>query len=398
MRDGFRILDIDRHVMEPLDMWPEYLPAHMKSYAPVATPGMRADDTVASRLERLGDYALLPTPPLITVNGQPIMRRVPEAAYIQLGLIAHERTELLFSAETPHGHIVDMDDAGVDVAVLLPNFAPYLVYNDDTSAAHSRAYAQAYNRWLADFCIHDPDRLMGAALISRHDPHAMVVDLEQAVRDQFSAVIIRPNPVRGQTLGSPAYVPFWQACEHHSVTVLVHEGSHAHVATTGMDRFDTYIAQHACSHPMEAMMALLAVIEAGVLEQHPGLRLVFLEAGCGWLPYWLWRLDQEYSLMGQEVRTRVRRPPSEYFQRQVWIALEPGEPMLGPIASSLGPERMVFGTDFPHLDHGADIIDEIFARRAELGDDALRAILWDNSAHLMGLHRSALEQDVGASA
>lgn len=386
MRDGFRIMDVDRHVMEPVSMWLEYLPPSMREHAPCLEPVAPPGETLASRLQRLGEHALLPTPQVLCVAGRPLMRDVSEVAYIETGLIGERRRALLSAAETPRGHIAEMDATGVDVAVMLPTFAPFLVYDDDIGAERSRAYAGAYNRWLTDFCSFAPARLLRAALLSRHDPEAMVCDLEQAIRDGVRSVVLRPNPVQGRTLGSPAYSRFWGACAHHSVTVLLHEGTHTRVPTTGADRFDTHFGQHACSHPMEAMMALLSLVEGGVLEAHPSLRVGFLEAGCGWLPYWLWRLDHlEYAQLRAEVRSRVRRPPSEYFQRQCWIALEPGEAMLGQVAKEIGPPRIVFGTDFPHLDHGPGIVDEVIAQRSALGDEALCTILWDSPARLMGM-------------
>jgi predicted TIM-barrel fold metal-dependent hydrolase len=116
------------------------------------------------------------------------------------------------------------------------------------------------------------------------------------------------------------------------------------------------------------------------------LRVGFLEAGCGWLPYWLWRLDQlEYASMRGEVRRTVRRPPSEYFQRQCWVALEPGEAMLDRVVPELGAPRLMFGTDFPHLDHDQGIVDAMLALRTTLGDSALRTILWDSPRALLGI-------------
>jgi uncharacterized protein len=385
MRDGFRILDIDRHVIEPPAMWAEYLPASMRAYAPCFRPIAPAGEPLPERLRRLGEYALLPTPQALCVGDTPIMRGVSEAAYIETGLLGERRRRFLTAAETPAGHLAEMDAKGVDVAVLLPTFASFLVYDDGIDAERSRAYALAYNRWLRDLCAHAPTRLLGAALLSRHDPAAMAGDLEQALHDGLRAVVLRPNPVQGRTLGAPEYERFWAACEHHSVAVLLHEGTHTRVVTAGADRFDSHFGQHACSHPLEAMMALLSLIEGGVLEAHPALRVGLLEAGCGWLPYWLWRLDRvEYAQFRAEVRARVRRPPSEYFRRQCWVALEPDEAMLGQVAAELGPARLVFGTDFPHLEHGPDVVDELLARRAALGDDALRAILWDNPSCLVG--------------
>jgi uncharacterized protein len=386
MRDGFRIVDMDRHVMEPVSLWPDYLPAWMRDEVPRLVPWIPEGETLESRLERLGDQALLPVPHVLTVGGKPLMRGVSEAAYIEIGLAAARRRDALRDAESACGHLAEMDRSGVDVAVLIPTFAWYLVYDDEIDAKRSRAYAQAYNRWLRDLCAAAPARLLGAALVSCHEPEAMVADLERAIGEGFTAVLLRPNPVLGRTLGAPAYTPFWRACAHHSVPVLLHEGCHTRVSTTGADRFESHFGQHACSHPLEAMMALLSLIDGGVLEAHPALRVGFLESGCGWLPYWLWRLDEvEYAMMAQEVRARVRRRPSEYFRRQCWIAIEPGEAMLDRAATEIGPGRLLFGTDFPHLEHGPGIVDELFSRRSALGDEALRAILWDSPSRLMGM-------------
>ena len=76
------------------------------------------------------------------------MRDVSEAAYIETGLVGASRRRILSAAETPQGHLAEMDVTGVDVAVMLPTFAPFLVFDDRIGADLSRAYARAYNRWL----------------------------------------------------------------------------------------------------------------------------------------------------------------------------------------------------------------------------------------------------------
>jgi len=386
MREGFRIMDLDRHVTEPMDMWSEYLPARLRDLAPRLVPGVPAEETLSGRLARLGQHALLPAPPILCVGDRPVLRDMPEVAHIETSLQAASRLTTLTASMTPAGQLDAMDADGIDRGVLFPYIASFLVYDERIPAEHSRAYARAYNRWLRDFCTHDPERLIGAAILSRHDPEAMVADLEQVVGEGFRAITLRPNPVFGHTPGAPAYLPFWQACERVGVPVLFHEATPAHVTTVGADRFDSLFGRHACSHPMEAMMALLSLIEGGVLEAHPELRVGFLEAGCGWLPYWLWRLDEiEYAALSGEVRSRVRQVPSRYFQRQCWIAAEPEEPMLARVVAEIGPERVLFGSDFPHTDHDAHAIDTMLARRAEFGDETLRAILWHNPHRLLGM-------------
>ena len=44
---------------------------------------------------------------------------------------------------------------------------------------------------------------------------------------------------------------------------------------------------------MELMLDLAGVICGGVMDRHPNLRVGFLEGNCSWLPWWLWRLDEE---------------------------------------------------------------------------------------------------------
>ena len=386
MKNGITIIDVDRHVMEPMAMWLEYLPLKYREDAPDVRPMTPPDESLEQRLDRLGDHALLATPPVVTVGGRPIWRGMTEVGYIEVGLHAEGHRRELVAAETAAGQLTTMDEAGVDVAVLLPTYAGYLVYDDEIDTDRSRAYATAYNRWLADLCRQNPTRLKGAALLSRHAPERMVADLEAAMAEGHRAAVLRPNPVHGRTLGASELDSFFAACEANDVPVLLHEGAHTRVETAGASRFKSHFAQHACSHPLEAMMAFLALLEGGVLERHPRLRVGFLESGCGWLPYWLWRLDElEYAQLSNEVRGCVNRRPSEYFRRQCWIAIEPGEAMLGSSIEAIGKDRVVFGTDFPHVDHDPRIVAKLFENDAPFDTAQRRALLWENPARLLGL-------------
>ncbi|HEU4536326.1 MAG TPA: amidohydrolase family protein [Polyangiaceae bacterium] len=390
MRNGIAIIDVDRHVMEPMSLWPEYLPAKYRAFAPDVRPLAPPGETLGARLARLGDHALFPTPAIVTVGGKPICHGMTEVGYIEVGLHAEGRRDEFVAAETAAGQLAAMDAWGVDLAVLLPTYAGFLVYDEDVDADRSRAYASAYSRWLADLCRERPARLKGAVLLSRHDPAHLVADLEAGLAAGHRAAVMRPNPVRGRTLGAPELEPFYAACAASGVPLLLHEGAHTRVQTAGASRFATHFAQHACSHPLEAMMALLALLEGGVLERHPSLRVGFLESGCGWLPYWLWRLDAlGYAQSSNELGDRMRRPPSAYFRRQCWIAFEPDEALLRPAVEAIGADRVVFGTDFPHVDHDAQIVGKLFGPDAPLDAALLEAALWHNPARLLGLDEPA---------
>jgi uncharacterized protein len=388
MRNGFKIFDADRHVLEPLSLWADYLPAKFRACAPTLQNWPTHHESMSERLERLGTQALLPTPPVPAVNGTSLYRGMPEAGYIELGAQAMLRGAELAASASAAGQLANMDLLGIDVGVLLPTYASYLVHDDDIAAPLSRAYAKAYNRWMYDLRQANPERLLAACVISCHDPEQMVFDLNGALAQDPIAVVLRPNPMQGRTLSDPAYKSFWQACQFHDLPVLLHEGTHAKVTTVGVDRYATRFGQHACSHPLEAMLALLSLIEGGVFSQNPGLRVAILEAGSGWLPYWLWRLDEiEYRKLANEVADRVKKPPSNYFREHCWIAFEPGEALFDNVLEHVGADRFLLGTDFPHLDHDSDPVTLLLETRS-LSSDTIRRLCWENAASLFKIASS----------
>lgn len=355
------IIDCDRHVIEPIAMWREHLPEAYRDGAPVLVD-QAAREPLRARLARLGPLGLEPLPPVPMLDGELLQRGFSERAQREISRLTFARAAQLEAATRGDGQLAAMDAAGVDVALLLPTYAQYLLAVDGMEPARAAAFAHAYNSWLHAYCSRDPQRLLGAGAVARHDPAAMLAELDRIAGFGWPAVVLRPNVVAGRRLGDPAYEPFWTACAARGLAVALHEGTHARVPTAGADRFATRFAQHACSHPMELMMAFLDLLEAGVLERHPTLRVAFLEGGCGWVPYWLWRLDEEYAQLAGEVSEHVRMAPSAYFRRQCFVALEPGEPDLPRLLDAIGPDSVVFGSDAPHLDHEADVVAQLTSR------------------------------------
>ncbi len=388
MRDGFRIADADRHVVEPIEMWREHLPPALREHAPYHAPDQ---EPPAARLARLGSRALLPPPPVPMLEGRPLYNSMSERAWLELAWSARARAASLDRLESPEAHLREMDREGIDVAVLFPTYALLVLGRDDLPPDLALGFTRAYNEWLRGLCARDPARLRGVTLVCPHAPERMASELSAA----GSAVVLRPNLVGGRRLSHPAYADFWAECERRSIGVVMHEGTHSYLPAAGADRFESRFALHACSHPMEQMMALLDLIEGGVLERHPALRVALLEAGCGWLPYWLWRLDEEYAHLAGEVEERVRMRPSAYFRRQVMVGAEPDEPLLPEVIQHIGEESLLFGTDYPHLDHDEGQVARALSLRGSIAETALRKMLWDNAARFFGLGPAQQQQENG---
>ncbi len=248
----------------------------------------------------------------------------------------------------PRARLADMDAEGIDQAVLYPTIGLYFSVVDDPAAAV--ALAAAYNDWLAGYCAADARRLFGAAMLPLQDPDEAARELRRAVTELgFVAGFVRPNPCRGRSLSDRAYDVVWDAAEELGVPIGIHEGSSVIVPTLGSDRPFNPLVLHAVSHSFEQMLACAQLIAFGVLERHPGLRCIFLESSGGWAPFWLERLDEQAESFGGFCPGMALRP-SEYFARQCAISFEVDERTLPALAPFVGPERIVWGSDYPHHD------------------------------------------------
>jgi predicted TIM-barrel fold metal-dependent hydrolase len=360
---GYRITDVDGHVQEPRDLWERRLePAFLADLPRLAADGRR----YYRGQER--NYKL----------SEPVL-----AAFARRTLETYR--EQAEAGWDPASQIRSMDRMGVDVSYLYPTDGLFMWHFRNMDPGTATALTRAYNDWLHEFSSFDPIRLRPVAALALQDPALALAELRRAsAKLGMRAIYIRPNPVDGRTLGDPALEPLWEECEREGVAVGIHEGAHCQLETAGAERFRTDFALWSCSHPMEQMMAFLALLEAGVLERHPRLRVAFLEAGCGWVPYWLWRLDQRWRNVAFEVEQNVRMAPSDYFRRQCWVALEADEPYLEDVIHHVGEDRLLFASDYPHPDHDPDLTDEIVALEGRLSRPVLAKILDANPRALYG--------------
>ena len=125
--------------------------------------------------------------------------------------------------------------------------------------------------------------------------------------------------IKGRSLGHPDYEAFWQRCEELGLLVAIHGGTHLHGNSAGSVRYSSRFGLHACSHPIEIQMAFLSLLESGVVDKYPKLKFLLLEAGCSWVPYWLWRLDNVcYPEFPTLIKDKIKLLPSKYFRRNFW--------------------------------------------------------------------------------
>jgi predicted TIM-barrel fold metal-dependent hydrolase len=132
-------------------------------------------------------------------------------------------------------------------------------------------------------------------------------------------------------------------------------------------------------HPFEAMGACLSMITHGVYERFPRLQVAYLEAGCGWLPSWLHRIDEHLELAGKEF-PELTMSATQYFKRNCWISTECEDPFVADVIRWMGDDRILFESDFPHPDSKFPHAVEEFLGLLpdQISVESKRKILWDN--------------------
>jgi predicted TIM-barrel fold metal-dependent hydrolase len=363
MRDGLRVIDADGHTMEPRDLWQRYLDPAFRDRVRTGEGPSSAAFLVDGR----------PTIDL-TPDDLPALRFTPEEVLARYGDLARR------GFDAP-GVVDALDVEGVDLMVIYGPLYPMWVDGIDPKLA--AAMARAYNRWLADYAAASGGRITGAAPLPIQDVDLALEELRYAYDELgLRAFWVRPNPINGRLLSDPSYDPLWSALAELDAPLSLHEGSHAVVPEVGRDRFHKWIELHPGVHPMEQQLAMLALILRGAFDRHPRLRVAFMESGCSWLPYWLYRLDEHVELVGWKQAPDLKLLPSEYFKRQCFISCEPDEPYVRFVAEAVGDDHIVFATDFPHPDAKYPKAVESFLALPGVSRQSQRKILWDNPMRL----------------
>src|ERR671934_1329184 len=335
---AFRVLDSDIHIIEPPDLWPRYIDPAFRDRAPV---GLTEDE---------GDLRL-------ALDGKPWGRIAIDADRSRRrqgrNYALNQKRWRPFAERgwTSKVQLEAMDIEGIDVAVVYPSRGLFALTIPDMEPRLAAAMARAYNDWLHEFCQENPERLIGAGMISPFDVDDAVAEARRCVREfGFRAMFLRPNPVNGRNWHDPYYEPLWAELEALDVPLGFHEGFGAHLPQVG-DRFGRNVMlRHTVCHPGEQMLAAVSFCGGGILERHPRLRVAFLEGNASWVPYLLWRMDEHHEGLGDVVARDLSQVPSEYFKRQCFVSVECDEEPIKAVFDLMGTANVVFSTDFPHPD------------------------------------------------
>jgi aminocarboxymuconate-semialdehyde decarboxylase len=227
-----------------------------------------------------------------------------------------------------------MDDVGVDMHVL--SLMSPMVYW--APAAFGMKLSQVYNDACSAAHVRHPGRFIGMAMLPMQDPELAVRELERAGRLPGLRAAMMGTEINGKNLDEKEFFPVFAKCEELGWPIFVHP-----IDPLGRERMRRHAFQNLLGNPIEVGLAGYSLILGGVLDAFPKLEVMLPRAG-GNVPWGIGRLQR--TLDRQPQAAKAARPAIEYLKRFYFDTIIESEDLLQSLIRLVGPDRMLFGTDF----------------------------------------------------
>jgi len=203
-----------------------------------------------------------------------------------------------------------MDDTGISAAVLYPTLGLAFGYARDPTWAAD--LARASNDYVHDHFLRRNARLKAVALLPVQDPSVAAAELRRAIHELGMVGGLLPTPGLTVGYGDPCFDPLYEAAQALGTMLAVHGAARQHGIGGNLDHVGADGSQaFVLAHSFGQMSQFTHMIFGRVFERFPRLKVAFLEAGCGWVPYLIERIDRRTERSGRRLATeQVRDHPS----------------------------------------------------------------------------------------
>jgi len=390
---GYQLVDADNHYYEPYDAFTRFIEPDFAE----RVINVKVDEKGRGKLyfgERQFRFMRVTQTDYIGAPGS--MRKMLDDPDSKQGFV-HD--EIIRGWDYPDmmqrvARIAKMDELGVQSGLMLGTMmlqAENELY-DDIPALY--ANIRSYNRWLDDEWGFDRDgRILTAAMISLMDPELAITELDRLISAGVRAVVMKPGPLWGRSPVEPVYDGFWSRLQDADVKLVFHSTDPRYIAILGEQFGESTTPSMQGQTPFQWYLisgkpvadTLASYILNNLFGRFPGLTIVALECGINWIVPLLHDIDHAAHMgrKGHWPGGEVKGRPSEVLMQHLYVSPFYEEDVIG-LVRSIGPERVLMGSDYPHPEGVADPI-EWLERLEGLSDREIRMIMRDNAAGLLGI-------------
>ncbi len=382
---AYEMISADSHVVEAPDLWEKWLPKEFLPKAPKLVKDAEGGDAWQYR----------PGTPPVPLG---LVTTYPGRTYEQFKWTGAKYDKINQGAFVGTTRVSEQKIDGVDAEVLYPSQRTMRHFMLDDDGEFHKQGIQAYNNWMArEFMAADSKRLIGLAQMPNLGVEAMINEMRRAQQMGMRGVILSSWPSGGTSLQAEDNA-FWAETEQLELPVSIHLGvaskqSGKAQTSTGMmegagmlSTGAKTIVGYSCAG-MDTMPVIIAeTILSGLFDKFPRLRFISVEAGAGWVPYFLEQMDDRYFRNRTWAKVELEMLPSAYFRRN-WLVTFVQDFYGVRNRHAVGIGNMMWSTDYPHhicdWPYSRKLANEMFAGVPE---NERYQICAGNAAALYGLH------------
>lgn len=181
------------------------------------------------------------------------------------------------------------------------------------------------------------------ATVAPGAPDTMAADLTEALRaEELAGLLLSTDPAAGPPLHDPHWDPLWSVAAGAGIPIMLHPPTCG--PSAGLSSIGDLGNVH--GRLVDNTIAISKLILHGVLDRHPGLRIVLVHGG-GYLPYQAARLDGGYRTGETKAGDLAQGLPSAYLSAFHYDTVALSAPAIRFLAELVGAEGMLLGSDFP---------------------------------------------------
>ena len=292
----------------------------------------------------------------------------------------------------PEARLGDMQLDGVEAEILYPSMARNFYALSGEDMALQLAGIRSYNDWITEYSAALPGRLFAIGLLSVLDLDFSIKEMERVAELGHKGALLPAELPDGMSYSDPVFEPLWATAERLDFPLHFHininQGSEREayqIPMNAMVDMGRRSVKRAIVQPDTLLTDLLFGL---VLENHPGLRVVFAEYELAWILPFMYRFEGNAQRFPREYPglPNMSSLPSETIRRQVFITFQ-NDPAGLAGAQRLGLlDNCMWANDYPHGGATWPNSKEIVANQLKGFDASMaRKLVWENTARLYGI-------------
>lgn len=234
--------------------------------------------------------------------------------------------------------------------------------------------ARRVNEYVAELAGDPADRFGSFATLPLPDVDSAVCEARYALDELHAQGVILLSNYDGTYLGDPGLDPLWSVLNERAAVVFVHP---AHPLLPNLPGVPGPVVDY----PFDTTRTAVDMVVHGVTDRYPNVRIILSHAG-GFVPYAVMRFAQLLPALHPEGPTVDGLLSA--FRTFYWdTALSSGPYALPSLLAFAGPDKVLFGSDYPYAPEPvATAFTTLLDRDSGLSADQLRAVNHDNANQL----------------